>query len=75
MKVASDLKASALSHHSDAVKEKHQDDATDATSDDAVKESQEYITGFKLLVVTASLTITVFLLFLDHSILGTVSLH
>lgn len=41
----------------------------------ATEESGKYLAGFKLLAVTASITITAFLLFLDQSILGTVCLH
>jgi hypothetical protein len=52
-----------------------QNQTTDAVSPEPNKESNEYIAGFKLLGVMASVTITAFLLFLDQSILGTVSAY
>lgn len=35
-------------------------------------ENEEYVTGFKLLAITGSVTLVVFLLLLDQSILSTV---
>lgn len=50
------------------------EDPTDQPTEEKVHENEEYITGTKLLAVTGSVTLVAFLLMMDQSILGTVSL-
>lgn len=51
--------------------------ATDASREksETGKENHDYVTGFKLLAVMGSVTLTAFLMLLDGSIIGTVSWH
>jgi hypothetical protein len=51
-----------------------QDNAAIESGVDVRAADQEYITGFKLLAVVGSVTLVVFLLLVDTSILGTVSM-
>lgn len=51
------------------------DDATSPTPDGSEQTHQEWIEGFQLFVVMAGITLVIFLMLLDTSIVATVCLH
>jgi hypothetical protein len=52
-----------------------QDTNKDSELETAAREEQDYITGFKLVLVLVSITLVAFLMMLDMSIIATVKHH